>query len=595
MNFLKTLIASTLGIFLAFFIICVIIFLILFVGHGSHEPHVADNSILQMNISGKLPARSVHNHLEDLFNPAEEKTVSLETLKNNLQKAAADDKIKGVLLDIGHVDGGWANLQEAYQNITQFRDTTYKFIYATTNDEGLNEKGYYLASAADSVFVPPQSPFEFDGFYTSITFYKGLLKKLKIKTAIARHGKYKSAVEPFFRKDLSKPARYQLSQILDEASHTFLSAASRKSGKSIQQLNAMLNEAPHLSAAFGYKQGLIDSLLYANQLDSLIKRRIGLTKDQSLHTISGVRFAKVSRESAGIHTSKAEGTIGVIYAGGIIKAGRGNINPLGKRHIITAPWFKKQLQKVTDNSTIKALVIRINSPGGSGSASDVIWNMIRQTGKKMPVIVSMGPVAASGGYYIAVAADTIVAEPTTITGSIGVFGLKFNAKQFFNDKLGITFDGVKTNKHSDWMSPTRSFTPSEREAFEKYTTLFYNTFLDKVAQGRGLEEAQVQKIAQGRVWTGRDAKEYQLVDVLGGMDKALEIAADAAGLKHYRTEAYPKQENFLQSLINATTSKVHSIVGKVFFSGEIRKIHRQAAILQKGGAMFLLPYKIDIE
>ncbi len=505
MNFFKTLIASTLGIFLAFFIICVIIFLILFVGHGSHEPHVANNSILKMNISGSLPARSVHNHLENLFNPTEEKTVSLRMLENNLQKAAADDKIKGVLLDINHVDGGWANLQEAYQHITQFRDTTNKFIYATTNDEGLNEKGYYLASAADSVFVPPQSPFEFDSFYTSVTFYKGLLEKLKIKTAIARHGKYKSAVEPFFRKDLSEPAKQQLSRILDEASHTFLNAVSHKSGKSISQLNAMLNEAPHLSAAFGYKQGLIDSLLYANQLDSLIKKRIGLAEGQSLHTISGYRFARVSKKSAGMNLPKAEGTIGIIYANGVIKAGRGNINPLGKRHIITAPWFKKQLQHITDDSDIKALVIRINSPGGSGSASDVIWNMIRQTGKKMPVIVSMGPVAASGGYYIAAAADTIVAEPTSITGSIGVFGLKFNGKQFFNDKLGITFDGVKSNKHADWMSPVRSFTPSERKAFEKYTTLFYNTFLSKVAQGRGLKKARVQKIAQGRVWTGKDA------------------------------------------------------------------------------------------
>ena len=600
MNFLKTLAAATLGTILAFVVIIFALFFIFMgiatsFGHKK-EPTVANNSVLKINISGSLPARSLNTPIEDFLNPISKKTVSLQTLRNNLQKAAADNKIKGVLLDVHQVNEGWSNLQEAYQAISQFRDSTNKFIYATTNDAGLNEKGYYLASAADSVFVPPLSSFEFDGLYTQISYYKGLFDKLGIKVNIARHGKYKSAVEPFFRKHMSQADRHQLSQLLDETSHTFLQAVSRKSGKSITQLNNLLNQAPHLSASFGYKEGMIDSLMYHSQLDSLIKKRIGLSKNKSYNTISSDDFARVSDKSAGLNRPNVEGTIGVIYADGPIMNGQGNVNPLQGRQIITAPWFRKQLKHVTDNNDIKALVIRLNSPGGSGSASDAIWNMIRQTRKKMPVIVSMGPVDASGGYYMSVAADTIVAEPTTITGSIGVFGTKFDAKQFFNDKLGITFSDVESNKHADWLSPMHHFTPSEQKAFKSEITSFYHTFLARVAQGRGMTTQQVDQIAQGRVWTGRDAKKHHLVDLLGGMDKALHVAAKKAGIKHFRTESFPRKQNFIQQLMHATNDQIHTMLRGTFLGNEhVQKLHQDLSLLKKRGALLLLPWKIKIQ
>src|SRR5699024_7787009 len=240
--------------------------------------------------------------------------------------------------------------------------------------------------------------------------------------------------------------------------------------------------------------------------------------------------------------------------------------------------------------------IRINSPGGSGSTSDVIWRMVRETGKEMPVIVSMGPVAPSGGYYIAMAADTIVAEATTITGSIGVFGTKFNAQQLFNEELGITFDGVKSHPHADWLTMTRSFTPSEEQAFQAFIDSFYDTFITKVAQARDLTKQQVDAIAQGRVWIGKAAQEQQLVDVLGGLDKALQIAADKAGLKTFDTEVYPKPDNFIELLMGAAQAKAQTWLGEPLFGNNYTKqAAQQLLLLKKRGPLLLFPYKLLIQ
>lgn len=595
MKFFKTLIAATLGTLLAVFILVLILSITIASSGGEPEPYVQDNSVLTIRISGELPSKSIENPFDKLLNPSSGPSVSLETLKNNLDKAAADENIKGVLFEIDFVAEGWANLQEAHRAISQFRDSTDKFVYATTNDAGLNEKGYYLATAADSVFSPPQSFFEFDGFYSQVTFYEGLFDKIGIQTEITRSGKYKSAVEPYYRKELSEPSEYQLNQILSDVSRTFLEAVSRQSGRSIDDINALLNGLPHLDAAFGYREGFIDSLLYRGQLDSLINKRIGLADDETYETIEHSRYSKVSDRSAGLETGDAAGTIGVIYASGPILPSMPGGTIFDNQAVITASWFREQLEAVTDDD-VDALVIRINSPGGSGSTSDAIWQMIREAREKMPVIVSMGPVAASGGYYIAMAADTIVAEPTTLTGSIGVFATKFNAKQLFNDELGITFDEVMTHEHADWLSPTRGLTPSEEKAFQAYVDSFYDTFITKVAASRGLTKQQVNDVAQGRVWTGMDAKDQHLVDVLGGMDRALSLAAEKAGLESYDTEDYPKPESLFELLMGATETKVRAMLGSpVPGSEQLRQLRRQSALLSKRNLMLLFPYELNIQ
>lgn len=598
MKFFKTLIAATLGTLLALVVIFIVLAITLSTVGEEPEPYVRENTVLKLNVSGALPARSIDNPFDELLNPTRQKAVSFETLKNNLTKAAADDNIKGVLLEIDFVSEGWANLQAAHRAITQFRDSTDKFIYAMTNDAGFNEKGYFLATAADSVFSPPESFFEFDGFYTQVTFYDNLFERIGVEAEITRSGKYKGAVEPYLRDDLSKENEYQLTQIIDGVSSTFLEAVSKKSGKSVEELNNLLNGTPHLTAGYGYEQGFIDSLMYAHQLDSLITRRIGFEdEDDTFETITNSRYAKVSNESAGIEDLDSDGKIAVIYASGIIipeiAAGGGFLN---NQQFITAPWFKEQLEEATEDDDVKALVVRINSPGGSGSTSDAIWKMIQETREKMPVIVSMGPVAASGGYYIAMAADTIVAEPTTITGSIGVFSTKFNTKQLFNDELGITFDEVKSHEHADWLSTTRGFTPSEQKAFQAFSDSFYDAFITKVAQSRGLTKPQVHDVAQGRVWIAADAQQQKLVDVLGGLDKALRIAAEKAELEEFETEDYPKAKDLFQLLMGSTQSKVQSWFGDSILGNEhIQKLDQQFSMMKKQDLMLLFPYDISIE
>jgi protease-4 len=598
MNFLKTLLATTLGFFVAAFIIVVLFFI--FVIAANHftqpsEPKLENNSVLVMDIQGSLPTRLPNNPLRDFFHPSP-RTVSLVNLENNLKKAAADNHIKGVVLKISQLHESWANLQEAYQAISQFRKSSSKFIYSTTTDLGFNEKGYYLAAAGDSVFSPPQSFFEFDGFYMQTTYLKGLLDTLGIKTYIARHGKFKSAVEQFSRKSMSQPDKKQLGLLLDETSNAFLQAVSRKTGDSISVLNTMLNKEPHLSAQFGYHKKLIDSLLYANQLDSLLKKRMELKEDENFHTVYGSRYALVSPEEAGLHQPEPDGTIAVLYANGMILNGGGHTNRFGQQHIITAPWFKSQLKHIQDNHHIKALVIRINSPGGSGSASDEIWHMIRQTTKKMPVVVSMGAVDASGGYYISSAADAIVANPTTITGSIGVFSIHFNARQFFNNKLGITFDDIKSNKHADWLSPVHKFTPSEKKAFKTNITAFYHNFLEKVAKGRGMSVEQVDEIARGRVWSGKDARKHHLVDTLGGLQKALNIAAGKANLEHYKTESFPKERGFIQQFFNSLQYRTQFTLAKILGrDNQLKDKNKRLLLLKQRGALLLFPYRLEIQ
>ena len=594
MKFFKNLIAATLGTLTALFLVFIVLFISIISSSGEPEPYIRDNSVLKMEISGNLPARSMQDPLDEFLNQSNN-SVSIETLKENLSKAAVHDNVKGVLLEIDFVASGWANLEEAHRVISAFRDSSDKFVYAKTNDIGYNEQGYFLATAADSIFSPPESFFEFDGFLSQVTFYTGMFEKLGIEAEIARHGKYKSAVEPYYQKELSDESEYQLSQLIGKVSSTFVNAVHQKSGKSIDNINALLNEQPRMTVSFAYENNLVDSLLYDHQLESLIKTRIGIEEDDRMHMVPNKRYAKVSAQSAGLKTKSTSDKIAVIYASGIILPEIGS-SPFGSQQGITASFFEEQLDEVRSDSDVKALVIRVNSPGGSGSTSDEIWNMIEQVKKEMPVIVSMGSTAASGGYYIAMAADSIVAEPTTVTGSIGVFSTKFNAKQLFNEELGITFDEVKSHNHADWLLPSGGFTASEEKAFQQYVDTFYDTFITKVANSRGMSKEQVDQVAQGRVWTGADAKEQNLVDVLGGMDTALTIAAEKAGIDTYDLAVLPKKKELFEVLMGNTQAKIQSLIGNSLpYNKEMNDAKRQLQILKQRGVQALFPYEIVIQ
>lgn len=596
MKFFKTLIAATLGTILALVLLFFILLITVSSSSQEPEPYIRDNTVLKISLSGTLPSQQPTNPFDEILGQNANDKVSLQTLKENLAKAQVHDNIKGVWLKINFMSEGWANLEEAHRMIKAFRDSSDKFVYASTNDIGLNEKGYYLATAADSVFSPPETFFEFDGFYSQVMFFDGAFEKLGIETEITRHGKYKGAVEPYYRKDLSEENAFQLNQILDRVSSTFLSAASRKSGRSLEELNNLLNSKPHITSEFGYEEQLIDSLMYDDELEAFIKSRIGIDKGSSLQTVSNSRYAKVSNSSAGRTLPSTSNKIAVIYANGPIMPQVTSNNPFANQEVITTDFFEEQLSDIKEDDDVKALVVRVNSPGGASSTSDLIWRMLKETKKDLPVIVSMGDVAASGGYYISMAADSIVAEPTTITGSIGVFATKFNARKLFNDKLGLTFDAVKSHEHADWLTQNREFTSAEQKAFQEYVDDFYQTFIGKVAESRGMSVDSVDEIAQGRVWTGAAAMEHGLVDVMGGLDKALEIASQKAEVTDYKIETYPKPKSFYELLMKSANTKARAYFNSFFGSAlDVQEIQSQLSVLKQRGAYVLFPYKINIQ
>lgn len=596
MKFFKTLIAATLGTFLALVLIFFIALITISSTSEEPEPYVRNNSVLKIPLSGTLPTQSSSNPIDELLNQKSKDKVSLQTLKENLAKAETHDNIKGVWLEIDFMSGGWANLEEAHQLIRTFRDSTDKFVYASTNDIGYNEKGYFLATASDSIFSPPETFFEFDGFFNQVTFYDGAFEKLGIETEVTRHGEYKGAVEPLYRKDLSEENEYQLTQILDQVSQTFLSAVSSKTGRTVEELNTLLDGQPTLTSKFGFQEQLIDSLMYPDEVETYIKKRIGVDEESSLQTISNSRYAKVSSSTAGLNTSSSSDKIAVIYANGPIMPEVNNNNPFDNQELITTAFFEKQLKNIREDDDIKAVVVRISSPGGSGSTSDIIWRMLQETKKDVPVIISMGDVAASGGYYIAMAGDAIVAEPTTLTGSIGVFATKFNTKQLFNDKLGLTFDVVKSHEHADWLTQTRSFTSAEQKAFQQYVDTFYQTFIGKVADARDISVEDADKLAQGRVWTGSAAHENGLVDALGGMEEALQIAAEQSELDDYTIERFPKSKTFYEILMGSAGAQAKAFIGNQWFSNPLGDdVQEQLSILKHRDALLLFPYDINIQ
>lgn len=596
MNFFKTLIATILGIFISLGLILIILLITVSSSSQEPEPYVRDNTVLKIGLQGALPAKTSSNPLDEVLSQDSNNKVSLETLKENLTKAEVHDNIKGVWLEIDFVSGAWANLQEAHRLISAFRDSSDKFVYASTNDIGFNEKGYFLATAADSIFSPPETFFEFDGFYSQIMFYDGLFEKLGVEAEVTRHGKYKGAVEPYYRKEMSEENEYQMTQLLDQINSTFVTAVSQKSGRTVEDLNGLMNGQPHLDSQFARDEGLIDSLMYSDQLEKLIKQRIGLEDDTDLKTISNKRYARVSSSSAGIEGETPSDKIAVIYADGPIMPDMDADSPFSDRQIITETFFEEQLTKIRDDEDVKALVIRVNSPGGAGSTSDLIWRKIQNMKEKMPVIVSMGGVAASGGYYISMAADSIVAEPTTITGSIGVFATKFNTRQLFNDKLGITFDGVKTHEHADWLSPNRGLSSTEEKAFQQFVDNFYQAFITKVADSRKMEVDRVDELAQGRIWTGAAAKENGLVDVLGGFDQALSIAAEKAELSEYSLVKYPKPKTFYEYIMKSANAKAKAWLENSLFSlMNLGDVQQDMSLLKQRQALTLFPFDINIQ
>lgn len=593
MNFFKTFLASFLGIIVGVTLLIIILFAAIVSSSSEPEPYVRSNTVLTISLKGNIPARIMPDPFEELFDPNFLSRVSLESLKNNLEKAAADENIEGVWVKTNFVGASWANLQTAYNYFDTFKESG-KFLYFSTDDIGMNEKSYFLASLADSVFSPPETNFEFDGFVAQLSFYRDMLDKIGVEPEIFRVGKYKSAVEPFLQSSSSPESREQIEEILEAASSTFIEAVTKRTGKSYNEVNVMLNSEPIDRLNYALENGLIDAFAFEDDVEMLIKERVGIEEDDDLKTISFGRYIRVSNRSAGLEAPSGSDKIAVIYASGNIMPNLDS-SPFGTSATITASGIKKQLDEALEDDDVKAIVVHINSGGGAATTSDLLWNYIKKATDKKPVVASMGSVAASGGYYMAMGADTVVAAENTITGSIGIFNLLFNAQELMEDKIGIDYETLKTHEYADLFDLTEPFSDTESRIIQTNVENGYEAFLNRVADARGMTRDEVHEVAQGRVYTGLAAREAGLIDIIGDIDKAIEVAAEMAEIESYQLDTYPKMKDIFETLFSSANTKMKSWMYS-WVPGDVQKDVNDLSMLMNSPAgqnWMFLPIRFD--
>ena len=549
MKFLGNVLAVIVGLF-AFSIVAMLIFfgiIGLVASSSEKEVTLESNSILHLDLNGRtLVERTSEEDLVfgSFLDPfGGENTAGLVNLKKAIGEAKTNENVKGIYLNAGLIGAGQAGLLELREALVDFKESG-KFIVAY--DEAYSEGGYFLASVADEIYLNPLGGIDFNGFSSEGIFLKGFFEKVGIKPEVFRVGEFKSAVEPFILDKMSPENRLQTQYFLDDINNHALELIAKSRGiaqDSLIRINhQMLVRKP--KDAVTYK--LATALKYEDEVHSILKEKLGLKEDDQIATINATDLGGMAK-SKNITSSNR---IAVILAEGEIVDGNAD-------GAISSEKFTKEIRKARKDENIKAIVLRVNSPGGSILASDVIWREMSEAKKVKPVIVSMGEVAASGGYYIAAPADTIVAQPNTITGSIGIFGIFFNVQELVNDKLGVTTDVVSTGELSDFGNMARPLSEVERTIIQSSVEDGYETFISRVAEGRGMHPDSVRKIASGRVWTGSQAKARGLVDVLGGLDTAIGIAA--AKIKagdDYRVVYYPEKKPWFEELMVSFSDQV---------------------------------------
>lgn len=593
MNFWKLFFTSLLGTIFGVAILFFILFIGLIGSSGEPEPYIRSNSVLTIDLSGDIPARSSSDPLQDLFQSGSTQPVSLEMLKTNLEKAAVDDNISGIWLRMNLLSSPWSNLESAREYLMTFRESG-KFIYASTDDIGLNEKSYYLATTADSLFLPPITDFEFNGFMIQTMFLTDLFEKAGVEPEIFQAGDYKSAAEIYLLNENSPETVEQLTPILHQAMSTFTRAVEQKTGRTADEIDALMNEIPGDPVRWALDNNLADVIAYPADVEGQVKRRSGIDEETSLRSVGIRRYNRVSPGSAGVELPDTQDRIAILYASGNIMPQIPGAFP-GNNTTITSQGIESSLESILENDEIKAIVLHIDSPGGAPTTSDLIWHQIRDASEKKPVVAYMGSVAASGGYYIAMGADTVIASPNTITGSIGVVGQLFNAGELLNEKLGIHFDELRTHEHADMYSMSRGLTPSERTGIERWIDNIYEQFLERVAENRNMTRDEVDRWAQGRVWTGTDAAEIGLVDLVGNLDDALRIAAEMADIETYRTVTYPEKKDLLTLLFNSAEIRLNNWVHSwIPYSDEMR-LATEATRRQQRIGWTLLPFDFVVE
>ncbi|MDN4165429.1 signal peptide peptidase SppA [Cytophagales bacterium LB-30] len=583
-GFFKIVFGTLVGIFLAWFLAFWILIGLAGSLSSDKEVTVKKNSVLHLSLNRPIVEREVEDPFEELMGTysGAVSTVGLLELKSAIKQAATDENIKGIYLDAGFPTTGFATLREIRESLLEFKESG-KFIIAYS--EYYSEAGYYLASVADEIHLNPLGVIELNGLSTEVIFFKGLFEKLEIEPQIFRVGEFKSAVEPFMRTDMSEANRVQTRSFLGSLYTTYLKDVAASRAIDFDALSAIANQMQVRKAQDAVDKKLATHISYEDEVHASLRSQLGLEDSDKIQTISYKKYRKsYSDENYG-----SKDRIAVIMANGAIGSGESTNDAIGSATVA------EEIRKARKDKKVKAVVLRINSPGGSLVASDVIWREVSLCTQEKPVIASMGDVAASGGYYIAMAADTIVAQPNTITGSIGIFGMLFNAKNLLNNKLGITTESIKTGEWSDMMTISRPLTDAEKAIIQTEIESGYNTFTTKAAEGRSMSHEALLAIASGRVWSGREAKERGLVDVMGGLDDAIAIAAAKAGLTEYSTRYFPKQKNFAEQLLSGMSEEAQMKIME-WQLGEYFPIYQQVKEVQKlQGVQALMPYEFVIQ
>ena len=586
-QFFKFTFASMLGFVLAgilmFFILVGIIASAVSMGKDE-EVVVPDKTILMLTLDQPISDRSSDNPFAhfNFSRPEASKQLGLNDITASLKKAATDPKVKGIYLELTDLPSGQATIEEIRNALIDFKKSG-KFIVSYS--EVFTQKSYYLASVSDKIYLNPAGGMEFKGMVGQVMFFKGMLEKLDVEAQVIRHGKFKSAIEPFTLDKMSEPNKEQTLAFISGMWNHILGGISDSRKISVADLTKIANEFKIQSPQDAVSLKIVDKLLYKDQVLDELRTRVAVKENKDLKFMKLGKYAKAPEKEKKSSSDK----IAIIYASGNIVSGEGDEGTIGSDDI------SKAIRKARLDENVKAVVLRVNSPGGSALASDVIWREMLLTKKAKPVVVSMGDVAASGGYYIACAADKIFAYPNTITGSIGVFGIIPNMKEMFNKNLGITFDEVKTNPYADYIPVTRPMNDGEKKIITNEIETIYTTFITHVSEGRKMSVAQIDSLGQGRVWSGVDAKRIGLVDQFGGLNDAIAEAAKLAKLKEYRTLELPEQKDTFEQIMQAFSGDNTSIYMKKELGAAYPYFHYLSQMSHLKGVQALMPYEFDIK
>lgn len=548
---------------------------------------VTPKTVLYMNLDYNIPERTNEDDLMSAFsslnmNFEQSDASGMNDILANIDAAATDPNIAGIFLELSSIGTSSANIEEIRDRLIKFRESG-KFVISYA--ENMAQNAYYLATASDEIYINPQGMLDIHGMASQVMFYKHLFEKLDIEMQIVRgpNNKFKSAVEPYFLDKMSDANREQYEKLLGSVWFEIVSDISTARGVSIKKINEL---ADNLSLTFdadiALKEGFVDGLLYRDQIIDKIKEKADIAKKDKIEILSNSQYAS-ARPAKKSQSDK----VAVIYASGQIYDGEGDNDKIG------SVTLSKAIREAREDSKVKAIVMRVNSPGGSALASEVIRREVELAKQEKPFIISMGNYAASGGYWISSEGDRIFADATTLTGSIGVFGTFPNAKKFLNDKVGLTFDGVKTNENADFGTITQPLTPYQMSMLQKYVGNTYNDFTALVARTRGLRQSYVDSIGQGRVWSGVDALELGLVDEIGGIDKAIEYAAQQANLTDYSIKDYPKQKDLMQQLLEGNIQEPYTkslLQNKL--GGNYSYIKALESIESLDGIQALMPFSV---